>query len=219
VCDLGTLDVGALRSIAFTVLGTDGAPVDRARLYLGEIAGKPTTPLEYLTDKVGRATVMLPADARFGVFAAHETGFAVQKLEPGDANPAAVAIRLDPPVWLAGRVVDGAGAPLPRARIMARGAFTKQPVVVAGKGVLLEDRGGWPEAFLDNVNLCTLALDYRIAYAQGDGRFRLPFPMAGAKVGVSARLEADDGSFRRGDEVSAVLAAERVAELELVLRE
>jgi hypothetical protein len=181
--DLGTLDVSALGTVLFDVRMPDGSPADRARIYLGEIDERPRTPVQFLTDRIGRCSIRVPLRHEFAVFAAHAEGFAIGRVGLSDERKSAtVPLQLAVGGWLEGTAVDTEGQPLENVRIYVRGG-----------GEL--DRSLWYSSFVDDISSTTYALNYRGIYTDAKGQFRAAFPQAGVQLEITAWRRGVDNSY------------------------
>jgi hypothetical protein len=149
------LDPGA--ELAGRVLGFDGRPVEGAKVRCrsGSSGGDRTT-----TGADGIFHLRGLAETDAAVVQVHGAGNAILVRQPveirgGEANW--IELRLEPPLALAGRVVDSRGGPVPRARIEIEGDR-----VIRFEGVIYSMKTTWEWG----ASLST-------ARADGEGRFRI----------------------------------------------
>ncbi len=206
--DLGVLRLDRLGSARITVRVND-LPVDRARLYIQELPTGPNTPMQFVTDHVGRCVVRLPTEKEFALFAAHESGFAVEKiLIPADGKATSTRCNLQIASTVKGRVLDTQGVPSEGARVSYRSTYPS----------FGDD---WRVRFLREMSSSsTLELQYRLTRTNARGEFRIAFPIRGVKVRVTAWKTKKDGGYVQVKEKPSEFELTKAEhEMEMVLEE
>jgi carboxypeptidase family protein len=222
---LDTFDVGAITlaggvDLAGTVVDGQGHPVAGAAIQVE--AQRP--PLDRGTARPERREATAGPDGRFAVsglsrgrafvLTVEREGFAARTLsEVRPPLPAPLRIVLSPAARLAGEVVDDAGAPVPRARVRARGetplafaAGSLLPSFLLGATTDDDGRFELPDAPTGKVSLTAVApgflpatLPLQVASGQGRDDLRLVLHRGSTLAG---RVLGPDGAPAAGATVS-----------------
>jgi hypothetical protein len=187
-CDV---DLAKLAPATIDVVQADGSPCAAADVLIRGAAGEQVSPLALVTDRRGRVRVVVPHGSYQVLALAAEVGWVTDDLEVGARAPMA-RLALGPFREVRLRVVDGAGAAVPGAKVQAPGTSYSHV------GAFFEEAIRWNQAaVVGSTDASGTRLVRLVPWAQQ----WLSLTASAGKASGNARVQVDSA----GDELEIVL--------------